>query len=39
VLGLLALVSTTNGVSLLIALGLTALVLFSLPAGERWACA
>jgi hypothetical protein len=37
--GLLALVSTTNGVSLLIALGLTALVLFSLPTGERWACA
>lgn len=39
VLGLLALVSTTNGVSLLIALGLTALALYALPSGERWSCA
>jgi predicted Fe-S protein YdhL (DUF1289 family) len=38
-LRLLALVNTTNGMSLLAALGMTALVLFSLPSGERLTCA
>jgi len=38
-LRLVALIGTTNGISMVIALALTALVLFSLPGQERVACA
>lgn len=38
-MGLLALVGTTNGISAVIALALTVLVVFSLPGQERVACA